>query len=238
VPSRKAERSVLAAARLREAGRSVAVPSAISRQTLLSPELAGSSLRELLLGGGSLPSPERLARVVRDIAGTAPGRVTWTRPEPGTVAGGTARLLETLVPDLTPEVHRVRRAAEAGASTHAHLVHGDLYEAQVVVGRGYSLGLIDLDDVALGDPAMDAANVSAHLLVLALAVPAAAGRLVAYRELARFAFQQRLGIPSSELAWREALCVLQLATGPFRVLDPRWPAEVRRRVRLAVRLLG
>ncbi|HEX5949189.1 MAG TPA: hypothetical protein VFZ45_06460, partial [Actinomycetota bacterium] len=86
-------------------------------------------------------------------------------------------------------------------------------------------------------PAMDAANFCAHLLVLARAVPAAAGRLAAYRELVREAFLLRLGIPSTELAWREALAALLLASGPFRVLDPRWPAEVTRRIQLAVRLL-
>jgi hypothetical protein len=31
--------------------------------------------------------------------------------------------------------------------------------------------------------------------------------------------------------------MLLLSAGPFRVLDPAWPAEVGRRVALAVRLL-
>jgi hypothetical protein len=90
----------------------------------------------------------------------------------------------------------------------------------------------------LGDPAADAANFLAHLLALALSVPPARDRLLAYRALARTTFMERLGLGPRDLAWREALAMLQLATGPFRVLDPSWPVEVRRRVRLAVRLMA
>jgi aminoglycoside phosphotransferase (APT) family kinase protein len=128
-------------------------------------------------------------------------------------------------------------AREAEEEPVIRPVHGDLYEAQVFVARDFSLGLIDLDDLGPGDPAGDAANFCAHLIALALSVPAAAPRLLAYRELVRDAFLTRLGIAPAALAWREAVAMLLLATGPFRVLDPRWPREVGRRVRLAVRLL-
>jgi aminoglycoside phosphotransferase (APT) family kinase protein len=115
-------------------------------------------------------------------------------------------------------------------------IHGDLYEAQVFVDRRYSLGLIDLDDVGPGDPAMDAGNLLAHLVALALARPQASRRILAYRRLVRRAFLDRLGIPPADLAWREALEMFQLATGPLRTLNVRWPHEVRRRVDLALRL--
>jgi hypothetical protein len=104
------------------------------------------------------------------------------------------------------------------------------------VGQDYSLGLIDLDDWGPGDPAMDAANFSAHLIALALAVPGSGKRIMAYRSLVRQAFLDRLGVSPAELAWREALCLFALATGPFRVLRPHWPAEVRHRTDAALRL--
>jgi aminoglycoside phosphotransferase (APT) family kinase protein len=115
-------------------------------------------------------------------------------------------------------------------------VHGDLYDAQVFVGREYSLGLIDLDDVGPGDPAMDAGNFLAHLVALALAFPSAGRRVLAYRTLMRTAFLDRLGLDPAELAWREALEMFQLALGPLRTLNRRWPHEVNRRVGLALRL--
>jgi Phosphotransferase enzyme family len=237
IPSRKAARTVSASARLHAAGLPVKLAARLGRQTLLVPEVQGQSLRRLLLRGASLPSPARLADMVGRMARTRGGEVSWTRPEASATAASAAGLIVALMPELEHDVARVREAAEGGSAPAPQLVHGDLYEAQVLVGPGYSLALIDLDDVSLGDPAMDAANACAHLLVLALTVPAAAERLIAYRQLARTAFQGRLGVTAGELAWREALCVLQLASGPFRVLDPRWPEQVEQRVKLAVRLL-
>ena len=55
--------------------------------------------------------------------------------------------------------------AEESEPREQWIVHGDLYENQVLVD-GESLGLIDLDDLGPGDPLLDAANFSAHLLVL------------------------------------------------------------------------
>ena len=213
----------------------------LGRQTLVFEELAGRSLRDLLLRGGSLPSPARVAAVPHRLAAEIEGRapITWERPAAPDVARGAAMLAATILPQAAPLAERVADAVgERAGDVTLRPVHGDLYEAQLFVGNRFEVGLIDLDDVALGDPAMDAANFCAHLLVLALSVPAAAGRLAAYRGLVRPAFAASLGIAERDLAWREALCVLQLSTGPFRVLDPAWPAEVERRLRLAVRLLG
>jgi Ser/Thr protein kinase RdoA (MazF antagonist) len=61
------------------------------------------------------------------------------------------------------------RAAAAGLNAGWHstgVVHRDLYEEQILVG--HSVGLIDLDDVALGPPELDIANLIAHLELLAL----------------------------------------------------------------------
>jgi hypothetical protein len=45
------------------------------------------------------------------------------------------------------------------------VVHRDLYEEQILVGD--SVGLIDLDDAALGPPELDLGNLEAHVLLLA-----------------------------------------------------------------------
>ena len=240
LPSDKARRAAALAPALRRARGALRLGAATpaGRQLVVSDELEGRSLRDLLVAGASLPSPARVAAV--------PGRLAaslWNvretisrRPSPMELAEPAGRLVTTILPALEGEVARIMDAVGDGAVGET-VVHGDLYEAQLFVAPGWSLGLIDLDDVSVGDPAMDAANFCAHLLALALAVPAAAGRLAAYRRLVRPAFAAALGVSEADLAWREAVCMLQLATGPFRVLDPAWPAEVERRVDLAVRLL-
>jgi Ser/Thr protein kinase RdoA (MazF antagonist) len=64
---------------------------------------------------------------------------------------------------------RAVRAAARGlgaAWSCSTIVHRDLYEEQIVIGR--RVGLIDLDDAALGPPELDVGNLLAHLDLLAL----------------------------------------------------------------------
>lgn len=221
----------------------LALPTATqARDGLVFEPLPGRSLRHLLLTGESLPAPDRVAALPDRLALSLEGRGPnlEERPDGLATAVPTVRLIERLVPEAASGARRVVDAVAAGDGQpiRRQIVHGDLYEAQVFVDEDFSLGLIDLDDVGVGDPAMDGANFCAHLLALALALPSATERLSAYRTLVRRAFLERLGMPEAAFAWREALCMLLLATGPFRVLDPAWPAGVRRRVDVAVRLLG
>ena len=215
--------------------------------TLLFTRADGTSLRDLLVNGGALPSPTRLARVFDDLGRALPARLLAPPPARHDVtrlAEHSRRLLHAVVPDARGDVDRVvddvlgRAAADDNVfgAAPTRLVHGDLYEAQVFVADDFSLGLIDLDDVGPGDPAVDAANFTAHLVALAQSVPRAGDRLLAYRTLARSAFADRLGVSADALSWREALCTLLLATGPFRTLAPDWPADVHRRIMLAGRM--
>jgi hypothetical protein len=246
LPQDKADRLAAASPALEEARRTIplAVPAAhAGDDMLLIPSLPGQSLRDLLVGGGSLPSPARVAGLpaaLNSAVSDTGVEIRAERPDPIGLARSSAKLVAQIAPHSADEARRVVDAVRDGTGRNrapTTIVHGDLYEAQVIVGDRFSLGLIDLDDLSRGDPALDAANFCAHLLALALAVPSAADRLVAYRRLVRPAFERALDLPSGDLAWREALCMLLLASGPFRVLDPAWPAEVGRRVALAVRLL-
>ncbi|MGQ0804638.1 MAG: phosphotransferase [Actinomycetota bacterium] len=216
--------------------------------TLLFPRADGRSLRELLLVGASLPAPARVAALLDELPRLTPalesdGADGAPRPvhDPVRLAEHSRRLLTTIVPEAAGDVHRAVDAVLAAAATDApptRAVHGDLYEAQIFVADDFSLGLIDLDDLGPGDPAYDAANFCAHLVALGLSVPVAWRPLLAYRSLARRAFLERLDIAPAALGWREALASLLLASGPFRTLAPNWPAAVRHRVDLALRLLS
>lgn len=229
--------------RLAEAVRSsrrlpLALPSgAAAHQTLLFDEMPGTPLRELLTRGGSLPRPERIAALLDELP-AAVGRIELpAAADPVKRARSTASLIERLVPSAGEPARRVAdEVADRSGPFRPRVVHGDLYEAQVVVGEDFTLGLMDLDDLAIGDPGVDAGSFCAHLVALALSVPAARGKLLAYRSLVRDAFLERLGLSSADLAWREGFRMLLLAPGPFRTLHPSWPSEVRRRVDLAVRL--
>jgi hypothetical protein len=230
--------------RLRRPRVRLALPMGEVGGTLLFARLPGRSLRDLLIAGERLPAPERVAGLVADLARIGDTAAEWPEDAHRCPAGDLATLVgEFLVrvePEIESDVRMVVDAIGEAADRDAvpsRIVHGDLYEAQVFVGDEFSLGLIDLDDFGPGDPILDAANFTAHLVALALSVPAAADRLLAYRALARETFVARLDIAPHAFAWREAMAMLLLATGPFRVLQPDWPAGVAERVALAGRLL-
>jgi hypothetical protein len=215
----------------------------LERNTLLFEPMAGTPLGRLLVRGGSLPRPARIAAVLDDLgrldARLATEPASRHRTSPVETAETTAALLGTIAPACADDVAAVVEAVHAGAARPGpdlQVVHGDLYEGQIFVDDDFRLGLIDLEELGLGDPALDAANFTAHLLAFALVAPAARARLTAYRLVLREAFLGQLDLPPAMLAWREALVMLQLATGPFRTLAPDWPTRVARSVRVAARL--
>jgi hypothetical protein len=230
--------------RTRNPGMRLAFPFAhLSERALLFECAPGSQLQDLLIGGGALPTPARVARVPLEVADLDRRGLSRSLPghaDPVRAARHTERLITHLVPETRNATNLIMDAVQSGYAAERprrRLVHGDLYEAQLFVDTDYTLGLIDLDDMGLGDPAVDAANFTAHLVALALCVPTASATILAYRSLVRDAFLSQLGLSDRAFAWREALCMLLLASGPFRVLDTAWPSELKLRVELAVRLL-
>jgi hypothetical protein len=120
---------------------------------------------------GSLTSGDQEASAR---AGAALG--TWHAAWRGTVAGAhrphtVARELELLEARLElapPELATAARAALTALAMDdwgtATIIHRDLYEEQIMVGEG--IGLIDLDDSALGPPELDLGNLLGHLVLL------------------------------------------------------------------------
>ncbi len=208
------------------------VPAGDLSGVALFPEISGTCLRDVIEEGGQLPSPERLIGLLEGLA-----RVRWlgdpdTSDEAYSIKAS-GRLLAHILPHRRHEIRAAyRELAERVARPlpEVFTVHGDLYEGQIFVEDDFSIGLIDLEDGGPGDPLMDAANMLAHLRVLNAYSPEAGGRPLAYRVMLREALLEHLGGGEEELAWREALCAMHLATGPFRVQSPDWPAETEQRV--------
>jgi len=218
---------------------------------LLLPNLPGRPLRQLLLAAAPLPGPEAVAalpdrlhrRCAAAVSAAPPGAAPGSSADPpgrrrvdpaGALAA--AHLVARLLPGEACAAGRLAEAvvawSEADDPPDDRIVHGDLYENQVLVD-GDTFGLIDLDDLGRGDPLLDAANFSAHLLLLATSGIPAAGVIHRYRDELRAAFARRLDADPAALAWREAYCLLRLASGPFRVLHPDWPRRVAGRLALA-----
>jgi hypothetical protein len=205
----------------------------------LFPALRGTSLRDRLIRGEPLPSPRRLAKQVERI-GSLPWRGSTVDRRGERRIRSCGRLLAHLLPHRGDEVaHLVEELAEKTASpVPGPTVHGDLYDAQVLVDDRFSLGLVDLEEAGPGDALLDWANFSAHLAGLGASVPAAGRRPLAYRALLRREVLERTGAGETDLTWREAACTFLLAPGPFRIRSEDWPQRVERRLDGALRLAG
>jgi len=228
-------------------GLKLALPAGrVARGALVLPCLPGNSLRNLLLTGRLLPIPDRVAALSEDLhrlcspllasGEMAADRSAIRRRVDPATALCAAQMVARLLPGEGCVAGRVAEAviawAEESEPHEEWIVHGDLYENQVLVDRE-SLGLIDLDDLGSGDPLLDAANFTAHLLVLGASGQPAGARILRYREELQASFCRRLDADPAALAWREAYCLLRLVSGPFRVLHPDWPRRMSDRLALA-----
>lgn len=237
---------------LRATGMRLALPvGQLAPGALILPFLYGDSLRDLLLTGGRLPTPDRVAALSEQLhrrsspvlipSDLAADRSAIRRQVDPATALSASQVVARLLPAEGCSIGRVAEAvigwAEASEPPEEWIVHGDLYENQVLV-EGERLGLVDLDDLGPGDPLLDAANFIAHLLVLGTSGSSAGARILGYRGELRAAFCRRLEADPAALSWREAYCLLRLVSGPFRVLHPDWPRRTADRLALATGALS
>lgn len=124
-----------------------------------------------------------------------------------------------------------RRIDRPDRPTHPPVpVHGDFYEAQVLLDDGQISGLIDVDTFGWGAAYDDPATLIGHLSVYRAMAPHPE-RVAQYASGLLDWWEVRLD--PVELRHRIAAVVLSLAPGAFRVQTPDWPTETLRRVALA-----
>lgn len=192
--------------------------------------ISGSTLRRALDDpAATLPSPEAIAGLITDLPEPA-----GQQQAPSAIdrLPSVARLIGALVPD---HAERAERLVEAigPEDVPAHVpVHGDYYEAQVMVHNGQVVGLLDVDTYGWGRPADDPATMLGHLDL--------------WRTLSRQG--ERVGKYAASLLnlWdsvydpvdlrrRVAAVLLTMAPGAFRVQTADWPSETIARIDMAER---
>jgi hypothetical protein len=193
--------------------------------------LPGRTLRELLLAGEPAEfEVDDLVRLLDSLpAALATGEVrrTW-----GQKAPHYAEVISATVPALAGRARAVAAAVDhVEPEGPAVPVHGDLYEAQLMISGGRITGLLDIDTAGRGERLDDVACLLAHLGVLAQIHPevgASMDRLASrlYRRFAR-------DLDRAALGRRTAAVVLSLATGPYRVREIRWQDATGQRIALA-----
>lgn len=198
---------------------------------LVLQALHGGSLRSALTGA-AVPLPGVAAlqglldRLPNDLSGT---------PITGDHLGRAAHYADVVAGCLPDERARldelVGHYGELDGGEHPVVaVHGDFYEGQILVDRGRVSGLLDVDTAGTGHRIDEWATMLAHVCVLGLLHPKAR-RIKRYGAELLTEVERRF--PAAQLRPRISAAVLGLATGPFRVLLPRWPEQTRGRIGLA-----
>jgi hypothetical protein len=193
--------------------------------------LGGTLLRHrLAVPNAALPGPEAVLAVLDRLPPPADAH-----PAPGSRAAEWATLLRRVRPERASAVQALAdelTAADAVRDEPVVPVHGDLHEAQLLVQRGRISGLLDVDTHGLGRRVDDLATLVGHLSTLAIAT---GRRTATERYAARLLDGFDRVVDPVVLRYAVADVVLGLATGPFRVLEPDWPANTDARIALAER---
>ncbi len=184
--------------------------------TLLDTELAGRDAQAALALTGralaelhgqrvsSLPVLTRAAEVA-SLEAVVRG-VSWLLPA---LASPLARIAGDLAARL------------AGAPPRQQPVHGDCYAKQMLVEAG-TIGLLDLDQAALGDPALDLGLFLAHLERDVLRGRLHASALPGYRAALLQGYADLAGSWPERIPLYTATSLLRLLPDPFRHREPAW----------------
>lgn len=192
---------------------------------LVMDELRGETLRERLKADrGPWPDAERFDQLIRSLAGADLGQQAPVRSRIADAVGH-ARMLGEIAPEQRGVLQQLTAAFEGALgrseARRGPIVHGDLYEAQIVVDADRIVGLLDIDDVGPGDPLDDRATVLGHLRYRAATTRTNAGRLSRYADSLRQGFI-RSGVEPEALDLVTGAVMVGLATGPFRVQHTEW----------------
>lgn len=197
---------------------------------VLLPAIPGADLRKVLRDGGAvLPAPDDVAALIDDLPNPLDGKVTRSPIEK---LPRIAELLSLIVPTEAERLGRLVSAIGTDDREADVPVHGDFYEAQVLIDNGHPVGLIDVDTYGWGRPGDDPAMMIGHLHLLAASAPEPK-RVLAFASRLQQLWEAKLD--PIDLRRRIAAVILGQATGPFRVQRREWPDETVTRIDVAQR---
>ena len=192
--------------------------------------LPGTSMRDALDQPDTpLPDVDALNRLLAALPKPSPGLTARSPIERVKRLGD---LLRHLLPEDSNRIAELVERIGRDPVKPSVPIHGDFYEAQLLVSDGTVVGVLDVDTFGWGRPGDDPATMLGHLDVRR-SDPARARRIEDYASSLLGRWDGMLD--PSDLRRRTAAAVLGLATGPFRVQREDWPTATLRRIEMAER---
>ena len=118
------------------------------------------------------------------------------------------------------------------------MAHNDFYDDQLLVMPDGRLALVDLEDIAPGDPMLDVGNFLAHLRWSARFSSRGSRHCSRFHAELRLAALDRFGWQERDLAQREALCMFRVCTNAIRHPKADWKDKLDAGLRLVEDCLG
>ncbi|HVF84743.1 MAG TPA: phosphotransferase, partial [Abditibacteriaceae bacterium] len=231
-------------ARRFSSGGNLRFPQAVAKSTrhaaLVMEWLPGLPLNRVLESSGESPDAaclamEKVGAAWAQLHTRSGGRLPLrTRESEARALLAAARGAGAVWPPLARRATKLARllSVRLNAQSFApRAMHGDFYASQVLLPKNQSepIVLLDLDEAACGDPALDLGNFVAHLEldVLRGLLPAqnakdfCAALLTGYNRVAKndaFAF--------GDISVATAVGLMRLTPEPFRTHQPQWPEQI------------
>lgn len=202
------------------------------RAVLAFPWLAGQPLDALLAGAedglDGVPLHE-VGQALADFHRRRPSRLPMRSPtREAQTLQASARMLSALLPAVGEDAAGLAdelAAAVLAGEPMAAMVHGDFSSDQVLVGSA-TVHVLDLDEVATGDPAADLGRFAAALDVDVLQDRLPAARARAALDGVCDGYRAGGGILQADrLRLHRAMALLRVTPEPFRQRQPCWPAR-------------
>lgn len=167
----------------------------------------------------------------------------WTRRKPAEEAGVVLRWAAVLLavrPDLARRIEQLRDRLVCELETRTTLkgpVHGDFHHTNVLVD-GDRITIIDLDEMAFGDPLLDVGRFMASTRIPSLRTFGTVDGLHDARETFLAEYLRRNPDDERRARMFEAATLFTAAASAFRIQRPRWHEEVEILLEEAERTFG
>ena len=121
----------------------------------------------------------------------------------------------------------------------SHMAHNDFYDDQLLLMDDGKIALVDLEDIAPGDPLLDVGNFLAHLRwSTGFGGKGHADNCESFHRALRGAALERFRWESRDLALREAVCLFRICTNMIRHPGRDWQGKLKAGLALVIETLG
>ena len=213
----------------RELGVGVDVPRPLGKRSkhrlLILKDSGGESLENRLSGDSAGEAVAAAARALAKFH-RLPAPADTPLADTGLAARRSVEAIEGLLGSGAGGAAALaNRLSETPPATFHTLVHGDFYHDQVTLRPDGRVHLLDVDELAIGNPIADVANFCAHLDVLALNAEILPERARVLRAAFLESYEAEAAIKLSKESFPrlQAEALLNLAVTPFREFQSNWP---------------